>query len=214
MSDNSSDVDSDGNERSETDSKVGRLIVEYDLDGMAAELERRWLGDGTERQSLRDLADVFNRRLLREAMANAGLSPLEGEVRNLYRLLTDDDVSGGERTRARRSLESDDVDVDSLLRDFVSHQAIHTYLTKYREVSQPSTDPEDKVEKDAETIRKMRNRLAAITTKTLENLSRTERISLGDFTVFVDVRVTCTDCNATYSVSDLLSEGSCECDTS
>ncbi|MEA5388216.1 hypothetical protein VB773_00660 [Haloarculaceae archaeon H-GB2-1] len=191
---------------------MGRLIAEYDMEGMAEELERRWLGEGIERRSLRDLADEFNRELLRRAMSDAGVSPLEGEVNNLYRLLTDSDVSSGERTRARRSLESDDVDVDSLTRDFVSHQAIHTYLTKYRDVSQPSTDPEDKVEKDSETIRKMRNRLAAITTKTLENLSRTERISLGDFTVFVDVRVTCTDCNATYSVSDLLTRGGCECE--
>jgi hypothetical protein len=192
--------------------KVARLIDEYDLDGMGRELERRWVGERGERESLRDLAVVFNRRYLQQVLERAGRSPLEGEVANLYRLLTDEDVSSGERTRARRELENEGVDVDEVTRNFVSHQAIHTYLRKYREVSGPSEDDEEKVRKDADTIRKMRNRLEAVTRRTLQNLVNTGRISLGSFTVFVEVRVTCSDCNTTYSVDELLSNGACECE--
>lgn len=198
--------------RAETDCKVGRLIDQYDLTDMGTTLEERWLGENGDRSSLRDLADDFNRQLLRRALEDAGRSPLEGEVDNLYRLLTDDGVSSGERTRTRRSLDRDDIDVSELLGDFVSHQAVHTYLTKYRDVSRPTTDHRDKIEKDAETIRKLRNKLAAVTERTLENLERTGRITLGSFTVFVDVRVTCSDCNTTYAVADLLSEKGCDCD--
>jgi len=192
--------------------KVARLIEEHDLNGMGRELEHRWLGEGDERESLRDLADVFNRHYLRQVLERAGRSPLEGEVANLYRLLTDGDVSSGERTRARRELENDGVDVDELTRNFVSHQAIHTYLRKYREVSGPKEDDEEKVSKDADTIRKMRNRLEAVTRRTLQNLVNTGRISLSSFTVFVEVRVTCSECNTTYSVDELLSNGSCDCE--
>ncbi|MFB6184488.1 MAG: rod-determining factor RdfA [Haloarculaceae archaeon] len=194
-------------------SKVGRLIEEYDLDGTGGELERRWLGEDGERESLRDLADWFNRRLLRSALESTGQSPLDGEVQNFYRLLTDDDVSEGERTRASRSLEGEGIDVKSLSTDFVSHQAIHTYLRKYRGVSQPTEDDDQKVEADAETIRKMRSRLEAITRRTLQNLTDTDRITLGPFSVVVSVRVTCSDCNSTYTVDELLSNRGCDCDS-
>lgn len=192
--------------------KVARLIDEYELEGLGEELEQRWRGTSGERESLRDLADAFNRRLLQRALERAGRSPLEGEVDNFYRLLSADDVSAGERTRARRELEGEGIDVDSLTTDFVSHQAIHTYLREWREASSPEPDDEQKVEKDANTIRKMRNRLQAVTERTVENLGNTDRISLGSFTVFVDVRVTCSDCNSTYSVDDLLSNGGCNCE--
>lgn len=44
--------------------KVGRLIVDYDLDQMKDELVDRWRGDGVNESSLRDLADYFNEQLL------------------------------------------------------------------------------------------------------------------------------------------------------
>ena len=37
--------------------KVGRVIRAYDLDGMGANLEAAWTGESGERTSLRDLAD-------------------------------------------------------------------------------------------------------------------------------------------------------------
>lgn len=193
-------------------SKVGRLIGTYDLDGMTEKLEARWTGDGETRSSLRELADYFNRQLLRETMIEAGMDPLQGEVENVYRLLTDD-VSAGVQTQTRKSLEREGVDVEQIERDFVSHQAIHTYLTKYRGVQkeEDGTD-EDQVEKAGQTVQRLKNRLSAVTKNTLETLQRTDRISLGDFTVSVDVRVFCQDCGEQYDVRDLLAAGHCGCD--
>jgi hypothetical protein len=73
--------------------KVARLIQQYELTGLGAELEARWTGDGVERTSLRDLAEYFNRKLLAAALREAGRTPLDDEVASLYHDLTGDDVS-------------------------------------------------------------------------------------------------------------------------
>lgn len=195
-----------------TNYKIDRLISEYELTDMGDRLERQWLGENGDRRSLRDLADEFNQELLRRALEEADRTPLDGEVENLYRLLTDDDVSGGERTRTRRALDRDGIDVDSLQTDFVSHQAVHTYLTDGRGVSRPKQEGKSKIEKDATTIQKLRNKLSAVSERTLENLAETERITGGSFTVTVDVRVTCSDCNTVHSIDELLSNGGCSCE--
>jgi hypothetical protein len=68
-------------------------------------------------------------------MSEAGLNPLDGEAANTYRLLTSDDVTSGERTKVERHLNRAGIDVEQLRSDLVSHQAVHTYLTKHRGVS-------------------------------------------------------------------------------
>lgn len=192
-------------------SKVRRLIDEYDLDGEGERLEELWTADREDRLSLRELADDFNRRLLRAIMVESGMNPLDGEVANTYRLLTDDDVSSGMQTQARQTLEREGVDVDGLKKNFVSHQAIHTYLTKYRGVKRDEQTDEDRVQKGLDTIQRLRSRTAAVSENIVENLASTDRIQVGDFEVLVDVRVFCRDCGTQYDVQDLLDEGHCEC---
>lgn len=55
--------------------KLTRLIDEYDLKGLGAELERRWTAD-ENRSSLRDLAEYFNHQLVEAAMTEAGMHRL------------------------------------------------------------------------------------------------------------------------------------------
>jgi hypothetical protein len=113
-----------------TETKVGRLIDGYDLGPeYGAELEAAWTDDGVERKSLRDLAEEFNRKLLAAAMSGAGMSTLDGEVDNIFRLLTEDDVTAGTRTDARSRLERNGIDVDQLERDFVTYQAIRLFVS-------------------------------------------------------------------------------------
>lgn len=206
-------MSTEGNNSSATGrgSKVGRLIGEYGLDGEGERLESYWTTDGEDRRSLRELADYFNRRLLRATMEAAGMNPLDGEVENTYRLLTDDDVSRGMQTQARQTLEREGVDVESLRSDFVSHQAIHTYLTKYRDASREEQADVDRVEKGLKTIQRLRSRTSAVSENIVENLSGTDRIDLGDFEVLVDVRVFCRDCGTQYDVQELLNRGGCDC---
>lgn len=67
-------------------SKVARLIKEYGLQNLGAELEQLWTAD-EDRRSLRDLATYFNHHLLEQALDEANVQQLDGEVKNMYRLL-------------------------------------------------------------------------------------------------------------------------------
>ena len=204
----------DGGSTADADrrSKVGRVIAERELDGLGDELERYWTDDGTDRYSLRELADLFNQRVLQAAMRAADQDPIDGEAENLYGLLTDDDVTSGTKIQAEHRLERAGIDVDRLRNDFVSHQAVHTYLTKYRDAESPSVDGDDNVEKSRRTVQQLRNRLQAVTETTISSLLRAGELSIGDFRVYVDVRVTCTDCQTQYPLTELFDVGRCECD--
>jgi hypothetical protein len=191
-------------------SKVGRVIEEYNLDGQGAWLEAHWTGDGVERRSLRDLADAFNERVLGAAMRDAGMDSLETDVERAYRLLTDDDASSGARVELRNELEWNGVDVERVESDFVSHQAIHTYLRRVRDAQreEPDVDPR---EKELETIQRLQGRTRVVTTDSLERLAKQGELTLDEFDVLVDVRVVCDRCGSQYQVADLLAQGGCDC---
>src|SRR6056297_4360420 len=154
-------------DRQVTNSKVRRVIEEYDLEGFGAELEGRWTGAYESRSSLRELADRFNRRVLEVAMERVGLSPLESEVQSKYEALTGDDVSSGVQIQARRDLERQGVDIDAVESDFVTHQAMHTYLTKYRGAELPSKSETDQLSKARDTMQRLRSRTVAVIENTL-----------------------------------------------
>jgi hypothetical protein len=191
--------------------KVERVIEAYGLDGLGDELEQRWTGATGERESLRSLADRFNRRVLRTALDEAGASPLDGEVENTYRLLRGDDVSPGMRTEVRRQLERSGVDLDSVESDFVSHQAIHTYLREHRG-AELEAEEESRVEKEAQTIRRLQGRTSVVTESGLTRLSNASDITVGEFDVLVDVQVYCSDCGSQYEAVELIERGGCDCE--
>ena len=87
------------------DCKVSRVAAAQGLAGVHGELERRWGADSDA--SVRELAESFNRRVLRSGVERSGRTPLDGEIDNLYRLLTDDDVDAGNRTQAWERLRRD-----------------------------------------------------------------------------------------------------------
>lgn len=192
-------------------SKVARLLSEYGLEGLGEELEDRWTGDGVERTSLRDLADYFNKRLLEQALIDAGMSALDSDVSTTYRDLTDDDVSTGVRTDTRTRLDSNGIDVAGLESDFVSYQAIRSYLTEYRGAEYRRLSDEEKVEKDIESIQRLMTRTLSVTEERIEKLTRTGRIDADGFEVLLDVQVLCESCGRQYSVSEFLDERGCDC---
>jgi hypothetical protein len=191
--------------------KVGKVIERYDLTGMGERLERRWLGVDVESHSLRELAEEFNLAVLRAVLEERGERPLDGEVETAYRALVDEDASSGDRTQVRRSLERNGVDVDRLERDFVTHQAIHTYLTKGRGVRKENDDA-DRVTSVRETIQRLQSRLSAVTETSLSRLRDADVISLGEFEVLITVDVVCRDCGAHRTVTDLLDSQGCDCE--
>jgi hypothetical protein len=193
-------------------SKVARLIDKYSLVGTGDELERKWTR-GHDRMSLRELADEFNKQLLQSAVEGDEMEPLDGEIDNFYRLLTDDDVTSGVRQQARSQLERRGVDIDQLEQDFVSYQSIRTYLKKYRDASAPKPDksPEEQRQKKRDTIQRLVSRVKNVTEQSLTELANAGHLTIGEFNVVVTVRVHCTDCSSQRSVSDLIRDGHCDC---
>jgi len=194
-------------------SKVARIIESYGMTGTGDELERRWTRV-ENRSSLRDLADYFNKQLLKSALESAGETPLEGEVDNLYRLLTDDEITSGVRQQARNRLEDRGVDVNTLESDFVSYQSIRTYLKQVRDAEPPKEqdEPETQLERKRATIQRLVNRLVQVTEQSLTELANASRITLGEFSVIVSVRVHCSECDTQQPVTDLLANGGCACE--
>jgi hypothetical protein len=188
--------------------KVVRVIDEYGLDGKGAELEAAWTGEVGERKSLRDIADDFNEAVLEAALKDAGVSPISFKVTGTYESLQED--AEPDATRVRRRLEREGVNPDAVSRDFVTHQAIHTYLTKDRKASIPEGD-ENAIERKVETIEKLEGRVAAVTESAVAELAAADKLDGDDYAVIIDVRVVCPNCGSGQAVGDLFQRGGCDC---
>jgi hypothetical protein len=190
--------------------KVERLVDEYGIDGAEEDLERGWTATGTEHESLRELAERFNQRLLERVLVEAGIRPVDGEIRTFYRTLAEEGVSEGDRMRLMRRLERDGIDVEELRSDFVSYQAVRSFLRQKRGVTGP-VEGTSRMERTADHLQKLVGRTEAVTRSKFTQLRDTGRLDLGEFGVYVDVRVTCRECGEQYLVVELLEAGGCTC---
>lgn len=203
---------SDSGSRNETGRriKVVRLIEKYGLHDVGDRMEGRWTDDGDERMSLRQLADYFNRAVVREAMSDAGMQPLDGEIENTYRLLNAEDVGEAERARTRRQLEREGVDVGEIRNDFVTYQAIRTYLKEYRGATYDE-ESRERTEVASETVQELRGRVVSVLDERIEGLRRNDDVKLGEFRTLVDINVLCEDCGTQQSAEALIEGGGCDC---
>jgi len=201
----------DGLSRQPSCCKLGRVSDEYEFDGLDAELVTAWTGDG-EPSSLRDLAALVNTRLVRAAMTAAADTPLDGEPANVYRLLTDDDVSSGVRVDARNRLEARGVDVDALESRFVSHQTVHTHLTDCLGVSKDASGTAAPLaETERRRVRTLQSRAEAVSSDAVERLRDRGDLALDEFSAVVDVAVRCGECGRRHEFGALLDAGGCQC---
>jgi hypothetical protein len=190
-----------------TDCKIDAVCARRDLSVLPQRVvERRIERD----DSLRDLERFFNRELLAAAMRDAGMELVEDEARNLYRLLTGDDVSRAARTEARDRLARAGVDVDAVRRDFVTYGTVRTHL---RECAGVETGREATVTADGvtDTVFKLFGRTEAVTERELSRLAGTPALETGDLTVSLTARVACETCGEEYSLRRLLERGGCAC---
>jgi hypothetical protein len=191
--------------------KVGKVLTKYKLTDLHNKLAELWVGETGEEFSLRDLAERINVRIVRVSLERAGEDPLDGEAENVYRLLHGDDVSAGVQIQQENRLERAGIDVDELKNDFVTHQSVHTYLTKGLNVSKSSNNQTDPMEKRRIRIERLQNRLDAVVEQTLENLQNSGNLSAGDVDATVSIQVFCEDCGTQYDLFVLLQNGGCDC---
>lgn len=186
--------------------KVDRVIETRGLTDIDDRLQRRW-SDG---ESLRDLEQFFNRAVLQAAMSEAGMETIDGESSNLYRLLTDDEVTAGERIEAESRLRRSGVDPGSVTDDFVSYQTVRTHLNDCLGI-QTSRESSFTAGEARSTVHKLVSRLESVTLRTIERLCRDETLSIVAPSVTVSIRVACSECNDECAFSTLLDRGSCSC---
>ena len=170
--------DNHGKTEANTNTKAGRLIEEYDRgEGYGDRFERLWTADDDRRESLRGLVDRFNRRLLRAAV--------DGEVDNLYRLLTDD-VSSGNRTEARGRLAESGLNAEQLERGFMTYQAIRSYLG---DVCGAEFDHEanESIFRTNEVVARLRSRTRCVAAQNLERLIDADEVKMGEFNLLDNV---------------------------
>lgn len=195
---------------SDSQYKVSRIAEKHELTDVGDTLAELWMQED-DPVSLRDLATYFNERVLQAAIEDVEMNPLEGEVENTYRLLTDDDVSRGVETETRKELERNGIDVEQLESDFVTYQAVRTYLKEGRGLEHEEETDAERIEKVRRSITRLENRTIAVTEEKLSQLNRTGRIELGEFQVLLDVQVFCEDCGTQFTVGELLDQDGCQC---
>lgn len=202
----------DGGSPSSSNSKVARLIKQYHLSGLGDELETAWTRE-SDRKSLRALTDYFNEELLSQSLQENGTGVLDDEISYYYRVLTGESGSSGERVEVENRLARQGVDVEQLKADFISRQAMHTYLTKERGASyneNESTD-EERYEARIDTIGRLKNRVVAVAERTIQELQQSTDLPETDVRVRVLVQVECADCHSQYSFSEFIRNRGCDC---
>ena len=191
--------------------KVGSAAAEFDLTEVHDDLDREWQrGDGP---SVRELADRFNRRILEAAYRRAGTLPIEGELDNVYRVLTGDDADSADRTRARDRLRQDGIDVEPVEAAFVSHQTLYRHLVNCLDATYetPEKSTDERIEEWRTRLLALQSRTVDVTEQGITQLCSQDVLELGSFTVTADVAVSCEDCGRFYTVEELLDTRTCAC---
>lgn len=187
--------------------KVGRQRERYELEGLNDELlERR----RREEMSLRRLADFVNVRVL-EAAIDASDADVAGDPQSVYETLARDDVSPENRADLTDQLEFVGIDVEGVQDDFVSHQTIKHHLNDCLEVD-TSRDGIESIDAARGRIEWSADRHRTVLENTVEQLSRAELVSVGEFEITQTTSITCTDCGASYRLEEFLNGQRCDCD--
>ncbi|WP_018258950.1 rod-determining factor RdfA [Halomicrobium katesii] len=193
-------------------SKVERLLDEYGLGSLGDELVASWTADGDDRKSLRQLATEFNVALVDARLESEGVTHFDSDGKAIYEALANDDAETDRATIETR-LEREGVDVEQLQSDFVTYQAIRSYVKDVRDAEYETPSDEEHIEKQKTTIQRLVSRATSVTEEKLTRLRDTGRISLGDFRLIIDFQVYCRDCETQKTVASLLDEGGCECES-
>lgn len=202
------------------DCKVGRSAARYNLDDLDAALQHQ----RNERDaSLRDLAEYVNRRILGAAIERAAGDVLGGEdplfgalddgevVSTVFETLTGGDVSAERRARVRTRLEQAGVDVDAVEADYVTHPTVWNHLRGCLDVDTSSTSTIDRSDATG-TVEWARRRCESVVEQTFRRLRSAGVVSVSELDVSVSIRLTCSECEGSYSPLDLLDRGRCECE--
>lgn len=193
------------NQDAEPCCKVSRIGREYHIPNLDQELiRRRDHGD-----SLRDLAAYLNKEILAEALGSAAREVI-GDADSIYDVLHGDDVNRSRKAELRSKLLRNDVDIDEVESDFVSHQTVRNHLHDCREIDTSRESTAD-IEGARKTIEWAQARSEGVIEQTLERLRSADEISERPTEVTQSVRIACSACGSTYRIEAFLEQRGCDC---
>lgn len=195
--------------------KIGRAIKRYDLYDLNEELIHKREEDN---MSLRALTDVINKRILSTALHQDDLptgeltSTFSGEnlVSNIYDVLTDDGVASDKKARVRTRLDQQDIDIMEIESDWVTHPTVRTHLNDCLDIDtsrSANITPQEAIS----TVEWGRTRANEVVKQTVDRLQSANELSEGDYSVTVQVRISCPDCGSSYRPDELIQYGGCDC---
>lgn len=194
-------------------SKVARLIDKYDLEEFGDWIEDAWTDEGDDRQSLRDLTEEFNKRILAETFEEADEYINNIEVEHTYDILTNENISAGNRVEKRKKLERLGIDMDVLETEFITHQALYTYLTKVRGAEyEQKIDTDEAIQRNIDTLRRLQSRTITVTEDTVDRMCDADRDIGEKYDFAVNVTASCRFCGKYYQAVELVKMGGCPCD--
>jgi hypothetical protein len=187
--------------------KFRRTLGKYGIPAFEQEIEDQWIA--TDGPGLRCLADQFNKRILREALEGTGGPPLDGEVDNLYGLLTDEDTSAGVYTEAKNRLRERGVDPELVEGDFISYQTVNRHFKNCKELSKEERKigPDDLKDR----VFALQSRTSAVTGNTVSQLQRRDRLRITEPDIFVEITVGCEQCGTVVPIAEAMDGEECAC---
>lgn len=194
--------------------KVNRVMRKYGLEHLGDEMVSLWTSTGEDRLTLRELEAWFNKKVTAKAISKSEfeIDLVEPYAEQVYGVLRgDDDTVETDREVLKGELKQKGVKVDDLMEDFVSYQAVNTWLKKSKGAEPPEKDTSQEREaKMIARVRKLRSRCEKVGVDSIELLRK-----MGDVTtapVDVDVRftVTCKECKFPMPITEFISKGGCE----
>ena len=194
--------------------KVETVVSRFGDESFHQKLVDWWTMDEGGK-STRQMAVEINQAYIRAKLRDVGYRPLEGEVENIYQLLTGAEVSEGMRTQTRNRLSQHDIDVDGLEKGFVSHQTVYRHLTDCLDESYPedTREPTEQLRESRERIFTLANRCEQVTANELSRLRNNDLLAIDEFDVAVEISATCHECGRRYDLGQLLKSKGCDCET-
>lgn len=184
--------------------KVDRIQTDYDLTNLDERILRR---RQNENASLRDLEDYVNLRVLRAAMEDAGVQTRGRKDEHYHDRLHTGGIASDE---ARRELEENGVDVESVMTDFVSYQTVRKHLNECLNVP-TSEDYEPDIHEELQRVGRLETRVENVVSKTIDKLQKYDELDIREPQITVSIKVRCRQCNSTQTIRQLLRKGRCQC---
>jgi hypothetical protein len=178
-------------------------IEDYDF-------EELWTG--SESMSLRDIADQFNIKIVKGALANAG-EPEDEQPQYLYRVLTGEIGTEETRTVQERRLQKKGIDTEELKDDFVSYSAVRRYLTEYlgayKDTSPSKSEAIDNLRSAAN---KLESRCRNVILDHVTRLDERGIFSITDPALIIDFKLYCQECGKELRLAEFIKQRECDCE--